>query len=142
MSGHSDALRSLLAARANEPKRVEFQAYFDAALDTLRKGAPGLAEPSRVVLARSIAMKCQAVPEAISPSYTHLQSRLAEAEKALREIRQDVENWFTPWGAWKTAWWEDFASDDHEYTSENFIKTIGRRAQAYFKRSAEPGEKR
>lgn len=60
VSEHDDALRSLLAARSREPERVEYQAYFDAALDTLRKGAPGLAEPSRVALARSIAMKCQA----------------------------------------------------------------------------------
>ena len=65
MSDHDDALHSLLAARANEPARVEYQAYFDAALDTLRKGAPGLAEPSRVALARSIAMKCQAARKAL-----------------------------------------------------------------------------
>ena len=62
---HDDALASLIAARANLPDRAEFQAYFDAALDTLRKGAPGLGEPVKVALARSIAMKCQAARKAL-----------------------------------------------------------------------------
>lgn len=60
------ALELLLAARANEPDRVEFQAYFDATLDALRKGAPGLAEPSRVALSRSVALRCQAARKALS----------------------------------------------------------------------------
>lgn len=60
-----EAFRSLLEARSKEPDRLQYQAFFDAALDTLRKGAPGLAEPSRVALARSIALKCQASQKAI-----------------------------------------------------------------------------
>lgn len=65
MSSPEELVRSLLAARANEPDRVEFQAYFDATLDALRKGAPGLAEPSRVALSRSVALRCQSARKAL-----------------------------------------------------------------------------
>lgn len=59
------ALAALLSWRAAEPARVEFQAYFDAALDALRKEATGLAELSLVALAHAIAMKCQAARKAL-----------------------------------------------------------------------------
>lgn len=68
---------------------------------------------------------------------------LAEAVEQAREVpeavRQAVENWFSPWGSWKTSWWEDFAGDDHEYTSENFIKTLGRNAASVLTRLGEGG---
>jgi len=65
-----EAMKALLIARAEEPERVarrrEYQAFFDAAMDTLRKGTPGLTDQTRVVLARSIALKCQSVLRELS----------------------------------------------------------------------------
>lgn len=29
----------------------------------------------------------------------------------LKEATEFIENWFAPWGAWKTAWWEGVSGD-------------------------------
>lgn len=60
---HSPLTRKLIAEGC-EPASVRvpaslYEAFFAAAVDSLTKGAPGIAEPTRNALARSIAMKCE-----------------------------------------------------------------------------------
>ncbi|GEM_PF-3654627 len=38
--------------------------------------------------------------------------------------REFIENWFAPWGSWKTAWWEMAVSDDVEMTEANALVAI------------------
>lgn len=40
------------------------------------------------------------------------------------EAREFIENWFAPWGSWKTAWWEMAVSDDVEMTDANALKAV------------------
>jgi hypothetical protein len=55
-----EAMRDQLEERSAEPQHIELSAYRDAAMDTLKKGAPGLSHTAAMVLANSIARKCQA----------------------------------------------------------------------------------
>lgn len=64
-----------------------------------------------------------------------------QGEGEVVDARQAIENWFAPWGSWKTAWWEDFAGDDREYTSENFIKALGKQLRRAAEAYAKGGEK-
>jgi hypothetical protein len=49
-----------------------------------------------------------------------LRARLAAAEEAT----QWTNDWFEPWGSWKTAWWERVIGDDIEYTADNFLRAL------------------
>jgi hypothetical protein len=40
------------------------------------------------------------------------------------EAREFIENWFAPWGSWKTAWWEMAVGDDVEMTDANALKAL------------------
>ena len=57
-------LTDRLIAQGCEPRTVSipatlYGAFFEAALDALRKGAPGLTDARRATLARSIALRCE-----------------------------------------------------------------------------------
>ena len=59
------------------------------------------------------------------------------ADAAMREalahdVRMMVENidvFFEPWGAWKTAWWEDFG-EDGEFSAEGMLRAVRKRLAA------------
>jgi hypothetical protein len=38
--------------------------------------------------------------------------------------REFIENWFSPWGSWKTAWWEMVVSDDVEMSDANALRAL------------------
>lgn len=100
-----DAAWELVAALANDglPKEPRSRAAFDAAriacLDRLKADN----EPAR-------------------PS-------LNEALEALRQINKFAEDFFSPWGSWKTAWWEGAVSDDKDFTTENALKAVAKTAR-------------
>lgn len=52
------------------------------------------------------------------------EAREAALREALKDVGKQADNWFAPWGAWKTAWWEDFAPDDAAMSEGNFIKAV------------------
>jgi hypothetical protein len=38
--------------------------------------------------------------------------------------REFIDNWFSPWGSWKTAWWESFVGDDIEMTGDEAMVVV------------------
>jgi hypothetical protein len=59
-----------------------------------------------------------------------LTTRIGELEGAAKAVGEFADNYFQPWGAWKTAWWEGAVSDDAAYTAENAIKAMANLARA------------
>lgn len=47
-----------------------------------------------------------------------------EGLEALTRIDQFVTKYREPWGAWKTAWWEDEVSDDAAFTADNALMHV------------------
>lgn len=39
------------------------------------------------------------------------------------KVREFIDNWFAPWGSWKTEWWED-VSRDREMTPANALLVL------------------
>ena len=38
-----------------------------------------------------------------------------------------IDNYFEPWGSWKTAWWEFEVGDDKLFSGDNLLQEIRRR---------------
>lgn len=54
----------------------------------------------------------------------------APASEAGAKVRKFVDNYFAPWGSWKTAWWEGEVSDDAAYCAENALKHVANMVSA------------
>lgn len=53
-----------------------------------------------------------------------LSAALAKLEATEDPVRQFITDWFSPWGSWKTAWWEGVVGDHLEMSSENALKAL------------------
>lgn len=54
--------------------------------------------------------------------------RLREAR--LEAIGKFVDAYLSPWGAWKTAWWEGEVSDDAAFSDRNALRHVANLARA------------
>ena len=51
------------------------------------------------------------------------QASPAEPSGWPEKVREFIDNWFAPWGSWKTEWWED-VSRDREMTHANALLVL------------------
>jgi hypothetical protein len=56
--------------------------------------------------------------------------RIATLEGALRKQAEFVDNYFSPWGAWKTEWWEGEVSGHAAFSDGNALKHLANMARA------------
>ncbi len=43
------------------------------------------------------------------------------------EIIKLIQDFYAPWGSWKTAWWEGVVGDCKEFSADNLLREIARR---------------
>lgn len=62
-----------------------------------------------------------------------LTAKVERLEEALRAQAQFVDDFFAPWGSWKTAWWEGWVSDHAAFSENNALKALANKARAALK---------
>jgi len=60
------------------------------------------------------------------------EARAREAEARVEEALKFIDDYFAPWGSWKTAWWEDQVSDDAAFCGDNALKAVANKLRAPF----------
>ncbi|NML11615.1 hypothetical protein HHL08_15905 [Sphingobium sp. AR-3-1] len=119
-----DAIRTLPLPAAEEKAGVGevIEADRQAALDLVspdeaRRIASGTCDDHQLV--QLLAQHRRQSIASLSPA-AHADVREALSE----QVRKFVDNYFAPWGSWKTAWWEGEVSDNAAYSAENALKHV------------------
>lgn len=89
---------------------------------SLKGTVTNVSMPTRSARAAINAYMAAAQPSTILALLEERKRLLKEAER-LADIRKIVGEWFEPWGAWKTEWWEDL-SDDQPWSSDTMLEII------------------
>lgn len=116
---YSDENKGAISALLN--RLGGYQAVFNALAVAAKPNAIGLGL-SPMTFAYHL-IKHHASDLAASPSPAPLAASGPEAgvnDKA----REFLNNWFAPWGSWKTAWWEGEVGDDVEMSDANALKHL------------------
>lgn len=75
-------------------------------------------------IAKSKSRKRAAAVLAALAERTPVEDGGAREAEMIAEAVEFIDNWFQPWGAWKTAWWEGAVSDDAAMTEDNALKAV------------------
>ena len=63
---------------------------------------------------------------------------LLASKQALERIDKFITDYFSPWGSWKTAWWEGEVSDDVEFSDANALRHIAKIARSLLPQGVAP----
>ena len=57
-------------------------------------------------------------------------ARAQELEARVEEALKFIDDYFAPWGSWKTAWWEDQVSDSAVFCGDNALRAVENKLRA------------
>ena len=100
-------------------------------LDAARQEGARAGEPTEAMLAAGAAELCRLsdhpddldIVRCIYVVMQALYASPAEPSGWPEKVREFIDNWFAPWGSWKTEWWED-VSRDREMTHANALLVL------------------